>query len=93
MAFWTLWSIDAVIAIVFGYFFAVGLADGSVSSFNIGLWTIILITLAAVLLGAHTLRSAGHASVSLIVLAVVAAPGLLAALFFIAVLILNPRWN
>jgi hypothetical protein len=38
MKFWMLWGWDALIASVFVYFFLVGLADGSVSSFNAGLW-------------------------------------------------------
>jgi hypothetical protein len=37
-----LWWFDAVIAAIFVGFFFVGLADGSVSSFNMTLWVCIL---------------------------------------------------
>ena len=54
--FWVLWGFDAVIALIFLYFFFVGLADGSVSSFNGGLWFLILAGLGAILLGSYWLR-------------------------------------
>ncbi len=49
MKFKILWGIDAVIALVFVYFFVVGLGDGSVSSFNMRLWLSTLFTLSGVL--------------------------------------------
>ena len=49
--FWILWGIDAVLSLVVLYFFFVGLADGSVSSFNMGLWLMILIGIGAIMLG------------------------------------------
>jgi len=60
MKFKILWGIDAVIALVFVYFFVVGLGDGSVSSFNMRLWLSTLFTLGGVALGqprASTIRS------------------------------------
>ena len=93
MKFWILWGIDAVIATVVLYFFFVGLADGSVSRFNIGLWIAILAALSAVIGGSLWLRSAGRKGPATIVLLILAVPGILFALFFLALLISNPRWN
>ena len=86
-------GIDAVVAAVAVYFFVVGLADGSVSSFNMGLWAAILIGLAAILWGGHALHAAGKEWPARIVLAVAAVPGVLAGLFMLLVVVTNPRWN
>lgn len=84
---------DALVALVFLWFFFVGIADGSVSSFNIVLWGGILAVLAAVIFGGRALHAAGRPRLALAVLAVVALPGLAYVLFFGAILILQPRWN
>ncbi len=47
--FWILWGIDAVVTLVALYFFFIGLSDGSVSSFNGGLWMGMLLGLAVIL--------------------------------------------
>jgi hypothetical protein len=57
MKFWILWGWDALIAAVFVYFFLAGLADGSVSSFNMGLWLVTLGVLAVVMLGSLDVES------------------------------------
>jgi hypothetical protein len=93
MKFWFLWGVDALIASVVLYFFFAGLADRSVSMFNIGLWMAILAALSAVVGGSLWLRSTGRRSAAAIVLLILAVPGILFALFFIALLITNPRWN
>ena len=43
MKFWVPWGIAAVVTGVAVCFFLIGLADGSVSSFNAGLWMLILL--------------------------------------------------
>jgi hypothetical protein len=93
MRFWFLWGIDALIAAVILYFFFVGLADGSVSMFNIGIWIAILAALSAVIGGSLWLRTAGRRGPATVVLLILAVPGILFALFFIILLITNPRWN
>jgi hypothetical protein len=93
MAFRILWGIDAVVAAIFVGFFFIGLADGSVSSFNIVLWLGTLAALAAVLGGGVALRKAGHAKLATTLVAALAVPGALTGLFFLALIILNPRWN
>jgi len=91
--FWILFGIDAAAALVALYFFFIGLADGSVSSFNITLWLAILGGIAAVLGGGWFLRASGRHSAAMKVLSILAVPGLLFGLFILLALILQPRWN
>ena len=91
--FWVLWGIDVVIALIFAYFFVIGLADGTVSSFNMTLWLVMLCTLGGILWGSHALRAADRTSLATSLLMILAVPGVLAGLFFLALIILQPRWN
>ena len=91
--FWTLLGIDGAIATIVIFFFFAGLGDGSVSSFNIVLWLVILSGLAAVLGGGLLLRSKGHLHLARVVLLILAIPGLLFGLFILGAIILQPRWN
>ena len=91
--FWVLWGFDAVIAAVVLFFFFAGLANGRVSSFNIGLWLIVLTVVGGVVGGSLVLRSKGWNARAMGVLLLLAIPGSLFVLFFLAVLILHPRWN
>ena len=91
--FWVLWIFDALLACIPAYFFLVGLKDGSVSSFNISLWLAVLLVVAGVLVGGLLFRSRGHSTAALLVLAILAVPGALGALFFLWTMISNPRWN
>jgi hypothetical protein len=91
--FWIVWGWDAVIALVFLYFFGAGIADGSVSSFNISLWAGILLGLGAVLGGSLWIRAKGHPIVAAVLLWALAVPGILYVLFFLLIIITSPRWN
>ena len=93
MKFWLLWGWDTLIALVFLFFFFWGLADGTVSSFNIALWLGVITGLAVVVGGSLWLRSTGRLALAVALLLVLALPGVLFALFFLAVLVLQPRWN
>ena len=93
MKFWILWGFDAIIAAVVFYFFFAGLADGSVSSFNMGLWALILTVLGGIMLGSLALKSAGQKVVAVLVLLVLAVPSLLGGLLLLSILLLHPRWN
>jgi len=93
MKFWFPWGVDAVIAAIAVFFFLWGLADGSVSSFNGGLWTILLGALAALVGASLWLKSNGKPRVAMVLAWVLAAPGLLVGLFFLLLIVLNPRWN
>lgn len=88
-----LWAFDAVIALVVLYFFFEGLADGTVSSFNAGLWFLILAGLAVVLGGSLLLKSHQHLWLAKGLLWVLAIPGLLFGLFTLIMIIAKPRWN
>ena len=93
MLFRVLWWFDALVAAIVIYFFFAGLAAGTVSSFNGGLWAIILLGVATVLIGSKALRMAGKVRLSIALLLCLAVPGFLAALFLVLVLTTNPRWN
>jgi hypothetical protein len=86
-------AIDAVVALIFVYFFAVGLGDGTVSSFNMVLWLELLGGLAAVIGGGVALNATGRRGAAVGLLGILALPALLAGLFLLALLILQPRWN
>lgn len=79
--FWFFWGIDALIALVLVYFFFVGIDDGSVSSYNIVLWVILLIGMVALLLGGYWLFSHQHPIIAKLLMALLAVPGLLYGLF------------
>jgi hypothetical protein len=93
MLFWILFAIDAAVALVALYFFVVGLNDGSVSSFNIHLWMAMLGGIAAVLGLGLFLNAKGYRRHANGVLMILAVPGIFSALFLLAMIILQPRWN
>jgi len=91
--FWIPWGIDAAVAVIVVCFFFIGLADGSVSSFNIGLWLMILSGLVGIMGGSLWLKSMGRSGLAMFLLLILAVPALLYALFLAVVLIGRPRWN
>lgn len=88
-----LFAIDAIAAAVLVYFFAVGLGDGSVSSFNIVLWLGTLIALAVILGGGYALNASGRRRSATALLLVLAIPAALFGLFALSMIALQPRWN
>ncbi len=88
-----LFVVDALALLVALIFFVIGLGDGSVSSFNMGLWLALLGGMAAILAGSVGLNSGGQRGLAVALLAILAVPALLAVLFLLLVLILQPRWN
>jgi hypothetical protein len=91
--FWAPWAIDAVVAAIAVYFFLWGLQDGTVSSFNIGIWTLLLVGLALVVGGSLWLKSSGRRGLAIALALVLAVPGALMGLFFLVLIVSNPRWN
>ena len=91
--FWAAWSIALVVTGIVLYFFFAGLADGSVSSFNIVLWIGMLVGVLSVTGGSFWLMKAKHPVLATLVAIVLGVPGLLAGLFLLIVLISHPRWN
>ncbi len=93
MLFKIAWAIDALVAAIFFGFFLIGIADGSVSSFNIALWLVTLLALSGVLIGSRALRAAGRTGMATALAMLIAIPGALAGIFFLALIIGQPRWN
>ena len=92
--FWVLWTIVAIGALVFFYFFFIGLVDGSVSSFNAGIWTVVVILFPALLAGTYWLKLHGWLKLAVGLLSIPAIPMIGYLLFLIAVLISGPiKWN
>lgn len=93
MTFWIAFGIDMVIAFTFLFFFLVGIADGSVTSFNINLWLVTLAALTTFVVACLTLRVKNRIRLATRLALTLAVPGVLAGLLFLAALVLNPRWN
>lgn len=93
ISFWVLWSINAIIAAIVLYFFFVGVADGTVSSFNILLWMVLLAVVAAEVGGSVWLRSLGQSALAIGLLLLLAIPGVLVGLLFLVLLISKPSFH
>ena len=93
MMFRILWGVDVVAALMALAFFAIGIEDGTVSSFNIMLWIALLGGLAVVVFGSNALHVKGQHGLAFIVAAVLAVPALFACLFIAFLLVSGVRWN
>jgi hypothetical protein len=93
MKFWVPWSVAAIVTALAVFFFLAGLADGTVSSFNIVLWLGLLGVTVGVTGASLWLRRAGRTGLAILLTLVLAVPGLLAGLFALLVIVTNPRWN
>lgn len=86
-------AIDGLAALALLYFFALGLADGSVSAANMGLWLGMLAVVGAILLGGALLRQAGRPVLGNLVLLLLACPAALYGLFIAMLISGGGRWN
>jgi hypothetical protein len=93
MTYRVLLGLDSLAALVVVYFFAVGLADGSVSAFNGELWAGLLLGVAAVIGGGMLLQRAGRPLLANALLAVLALPTALYGFFMAVVLLSGASWN
>jgi hypothetical protein len=93
MAFRIAWAIDIMVALVLVFFFLIGIADGSVSSFNIVLWLGMLGGIAALIVGANALARRGQTVLATVIAAVPALPALLYGLFVLVAVMSGARWN
>ena len=91
--FWFPWSVSALVASVAIVFFLIGLADGTVSSFNALLWFGLLTVVLGCVGGSWILRGQGKQTPAILLAWVLAVPGLFAFLMMLLVIILQPRWN
>ena len=92
-AFRILFGVDVLAASVVVFFFFWGLADGTVSVFNLGMWWVLLLGVAGVLIGGYALRAKGLTGLASLVLLVLAVPA--GGLFLIGLLfaILQPNMH
>lgn len=93
VAFRILFGIDAVAAAVVVFFFLWGLSDGTVSEFNILLWLALLGGVGGVLGGGVWLRSRGWTRQANGLLLILAFPATMIVLFFLVLIVAQPRWN
>jgi hypothetical protein len=91
--YWILLAIDGVAALVALYFFFIGLADGSVSSFNAGIWLALLGGLGAVIGGGMALNAAGRRRAACTLLSVLAVPAFGSGLLILALIVLQPNFR
>jgi hypothetical protein len=91
--FWPAWVIAAIVTGVCLYFFFVGLADGSVSSFNLVLWIGVVAATLGVTGGSLWLRKTSHPVLATVVAMLLGVPGLLAGLLLLILALSHPRWN
>ncbi|MFD2937545.1 osmoprotectant transporter permease [Spirosoma flavum] len=88
--FWILWGIDALLALVFVFVFFVGLGDGTVDSDNSLVWLVLLLGLAALLLGGYWLFMHQYTTAATLLMALLAVPAILYGLFMLLMLSGNP---
>ncbi len=91
--FWIFWGIDALISTIVAIFFLLGLSNGSVSSFNSGIWIAIWAGLAVIIVGSLWLKAVGYPVLGTILLLVLSIPGILYGLFILLIIVTKPRWN
>lgn len=85
IAFWIFWGFDALLSAGILYFFLTGLGDGTVGSFNIGIWLSIIISVAMIMVASWKLKAKGHPRIGMGILALMLIPGLLAVLYLLFV--------
>jgi hypothetical protein len=86
-------AINAIALALLLFFFLWGIQDGSVSAFNILLWLALLAVPSATLAGGALAWGKGQRALALVLLLVPALPALFFAIFFLAMIILQPNWH
>jgi hypothetical protein len=93
MMYRILLGLDIIAVGIAVFFFFLGMADGTVSDFNIELWIGLLLGIAAVLGVGIALRRAAWPILANIVLAVLAVPTALYGAFMLVVILSGTPWN
>ncbi len=93
ITFWILWVFNALFALIPIYFFFIGLADGSISSRNLGLWFIILLIVGLITGGTLYLKSHNQLALAKTTLILSAIPCILVILYFVVAFTSKGRWN
>jgi hypothetical protein len=86
-------AIDLLALAIAAFFFLWGIADGTVSSFNIGIWSLLLGGIAVIVGGGAALMRQGRNRLANALLLILAVPTVGYALFILMILIFQPRWN
>ncbi len=87
------WIIDAITTATVLYFFVIGLGDNSISCYNAGIWAIMVILPIALLIGSCALKIKNKLILAKLLLALMAIPVFLYFLFYLLLIISNPKWN
>lgn len=82
--------LTSAVAVVF---FVIGLGDGTVSSFNAGLWSALLLVCVSSVGGGRWLAAQGRPRLALLALSVTAVPGVIGVSMLLLVLLSGGRWN
>jgi ABC-type spermidine/putrescine transport system permease subunit II len=93
MLYRTLAGLAAITTGTVVFFFVTGLADGSVSSFNIGLWLALLALAIAPLAGGIALHRQGRTGAGRLLLALLAVPAVIGGLVLLVLIVNPPHWN
>lgn len=91
--FWMFFGVDVVIAAILLFFFVWGIADGTVSAFNIKSWMVALLGVALIVGGGFWLKSVEQLVLANIVLMVLALPGLGYAFIMVVAIVTQSSWN
>lgn len=91
--FWMFFGVDVVIAAILLFFFIWGIADGTVSAFNIKSWMVALLGVALIVGGGFWLKSVEQLVLANIVLMVLALPGLGYAFIMVVAIVTQSSWN
>ena len=84
MIFRILWGIDVILGIMAAVVFVIGIGDGSVSSFNIVMWLLLLAVLASIVFGSRALNESGHRALAAALAAAAAIPAIIGSIVLIA---------
>lgn len=87
------WALDVLLLVIALAFFAIGIVDRSVSSFNIAIWLALLGGLVAVLLGSRALDRRGWRPLASALALLPAVPGLALGAVIVAAMVTGTRWN
>jgi len=86
-------AFDALVAAGILFFFFWGVSDGTVSSFNVGIWLALLAGTALSLVGGFLAYRNNNRVLAILLLLILALPGIAFALFALFLIIAQPRWN
>ena len=93
MKFWIPWAIAAAVTCIAVFYFFAGLISGSVSSFNAGIWALILLGTLGVTSGSWMLQKSGRPGLGALLALVLALPGLIGGLVLLLLVLTQPSWN